>query len=87
VERFYNYLSFAYSVLNTGGRNDSKDYSKCGFLRVNNDNLIPYTVISSDGEKGVPLFYFEGHTDCLRQKAVVRNTINLFYNYNFMLKI
>lgn len=71
IEKFYNFLYFAYAVLSTGGRNENMDYSKCAFIKVNSDNLIPYTVLPGD-EKGVPLFYFEGQTDILKEKAVVR---------------
>jgi hypothetical protein len=76
VEKFHDYLLFAYDVLNTGGHNRSNDFSKCGFVRVNSDNLIPFTVLPNE-EKGVPLFYFEGQTDILKEKACVRSFKNI----------
>ena len=70
MEKFYSYLVFAYHVLQSGGKNRDDDYSKCGFVRVNNDSLIPYTVLN-ETEKAVPLFYFEGQIDILKEKATV----------------
>lgn len=69
--KLYEYITFAYEVLSSGGKNKDDDFSKCGFVRVNNDSLIPYTVLK-DGEKSVPLFYFEGQTEILKEKAEVR---------------
>jgi hypothetical protein len=77
MEKFYAYLMFAYHVLQSGGKNKDDDFSKCGFVRVNNDNLIPYTVLN-ENEKGVPLFYFEGQIDILKEKASVSLPIILF---------
>ncbi|ODN01699.1 hypothetical protein Ocin01_04989 [Orchesella cincta] len=68
LRTFYDYLYFAYSVLHSGGKNLDTQFKHCGFVRVNSDSMIPYTVISSE-EKGVPLFYFEGQTDILKEKA------------------
>jgi len=82
VERFYSYLKFAYMVLSTGGDNPAKDFSKCGFVKVNNDNLIPFTVLAND-EKGVPLFYFEGQTEILKEKARVRTTLSICFLFEY----
>jgi len=72
VEQFYAFLSFAHNVLANGGKNVDNNFEKCGFIRVNNNSLtlIPYTVLSS-GDKAVPLFYFEGQIDILKEKATV----------------
>ncbi len=41
----------------------SKSDDPCGFLRINNESVVPYT--SVNGVKQVPVFYFEGDTDLL----------------------
>ncbi|CAG7732260.1 unnamed protein product [Allacma fusca] len=71
VEELHAYLVFAYNILSSGGHNKDGNFTRCGFVRVNNESLIPYTLLRSepDGEKGVPLFYFEGQTDILKVKA------------------
>ena len=74
LEEFSDYLTFAYNVLASGGQNKACDFSRCGFVKVNNESLIPYTVLRSESggrEKSVPLFYFEGQTDNLKAKAKV----------------
>ncbi|CAG9133225.1 unnamed protein product [Plutella xylostella] len=61
---FYNFLDVCYNKLLRGTTN-SKD--KCGFIRINKESVVPYTV--RDSMKYVPLFYFEGETDNLKLKA------------------
>ncbi|XP_049871399.1 uncharacterized protein LOC126370541 [Pectinophora gossypiella] len=61
---FYNFLDVCYNKLLHGTTN-TKD--KCGFIRINKESVVPYTV--RDGQKFVPLFYFEGETDNLKLKA------------------
>ena len=39
----------------------------CGFVRINGESVVPYTV--KEKVKYVPLFYFEGETDTLKLKA------------------
>lgn len=39
----------------------------CGFVRINGESVVPYTV--KEKRKYVPLFYFEGETDTLKLKA------------------
>ncbi|CAL8083108.1 unnamed protein product [Orchesella dallaii] len=68
LQTFHDYLNFSYCVLHSGGRNIDTEFKHCGFVRVNTDSMIPYTVISAE-EKAVPLFYFEGQTDILKAKA------------------
>lgn len=62
---FYNFLDVCYNKLLRGNNNNNKD--KCGFIRINKESVVPYTV--RDGQKFVPLFYFEGETDNLKLKA------------------
>ncbi|XP_069695820.1 uncharacterized protein [Periplaneta americana] len=61
---FYNFLDVCYNKLLLSSSNP-KD--KCGFIRINGESVVPYTV--RDGFKYVPLFYFEGETDNLKLKA------------------
>jgi hypothetical protein len=61
---FYNFLDVCYNKLLLSSSNP-KD--KFGFIRINGESVVPYTV--RDGFKYVPLFYFEGETDNLKLKA------------------
>lgn len=70
LKSFYTFLDFAYRVLHSGGSNMDPEFKRCGFVKVNSESMIPYTVLDGD-EKGVPLFYFEGQTDILNAKAKV----------------
>lgn len=64
ANKFYQFLDICYKKLMncTGGPSD-----KCGFIRINKESVVPYTV--RDSQKYVPLFYFEGETDNLKLKA------------------
>ncbi|CAG4934606.1 unnamed protein product [Colias eurytheme] len=64
ADEFYNFLDVCYNKLLRGTTNN-KD--KCGFIRINKESVVPYTV--RDNQKFVPLFYFEGETDNLKLKA------------------
>ncbi|CAH2049575.1 unnamed protein product, partial [Iphiclides podalirius] len=61
---FYNFLDVCYNKLLRGTTNNN---DKCGFIRINKESVVPYTV--RDNQKFVPLFYFEGETDNLKLKA------------------
>ncbi|KAF5285701.1 hypothetical protein FQA39_LY16507 [Lamprigera yunnana] len=61
---FYHFLDACYTKLMNGSTNP---LDRCGFIRINKESVVPYTVYSS--EKYVPLFYFEGETDTLKLKA------------------
>ncbi|KAK4871603.1 hypothetical protein RN001_015727 [Aquatica leii] len=61
---FYNFLDACYTKLMNGSTNP---LDRCGFIRINKESVVPYTVYS--GEKYVPLFYFEGETDTLKLRA------------------
>lgn len=61
---FYKFLDACYSKLLNGSSNP---LDRCGFIRINKESVVPYTVYSN--EKYVPLFYFEGETDNLKLKA------------------
>lgn len=62
--KFYQFLEICYKKLLT---NCSTPNDKCGFIRINKESVVPYTI--RDGQKMVPLFYFEGETDNLKLKA------------------
>ncbi|XP_037078909.1 uncharacterized protein LOC119099923 isoform X2 [Pollicipes pollicipes] len=53
----------------------SKPDDRCGFLRINGESVVPFTIkrIKVNSEKRdvrfVPLFYFEGETEHLKHKA------------------
>lgn len=64
ANEFYNFLDVCYNKL-AHEKTNNKD--KCGFIRINKESVVPYTV--RDGQKFVPLFYFEGETDNLKLKA------------------
>lgn len=61
---FYKFLLACYNKLSPGGQTN---LDRCGFVRINNESVVPYAVCKN--EKYVPLFYFEGETGSLSQKA------------------
>jgi hypothetical protein len=63
AQKFQQFLEVCYKKLT----NLSTPNDKCGFIRINNESVVPYTV--RDGQKMVPLFYFEGETENLKLKA------------------
>jgi hypothetical protein len=63
AQKFQQFLDVCYKKLT----NFSTPNDKCGFIRINSESVVPYTV--RDGQKMVPLFYFEGETDNLKLKA------------------
>lgn len=72
AKEFYTFLDVCYTKLtagtspsvSSGGHNKAE---KCGFIRINKESVVPYTV--KDGLQYVPLFYFEGETENLKLKA------------------
>lgn len=63
AQKFQQFLEVCYKKLT----NYSTPNDKCGFIRINSESVVPYTY--RDGQKMVPLFYFEGETDNLKLKA------------------
>lgn len=74
ANKFYQFLDVCYKKLIMGSTGPS---DKCGFIRINKESVVPYTV--RDTEKFVPLFYFEGETDNLKLKADYLNGWDLSY--------
>ncbi|CAG9855122.1 unnamed protein product [Phyllotreta striolata] len=65
ANEFYQFLGHCYAKLvNTA---DAENLERCGFIRINKESVVPYTVYND--QKYVPLFYFEGETDNLKQRA------------------
>nr|XP_033339540.1 uncharacterized protein LOC117228019 isoform X2 [Megalopta genalis] len=70
AREFYTFLDVCYTKLTAGTNpNVSSNHKadKCGFIRINKESVVPYTV--KDGLQYVPLFYFEGETENLKLKA------------------
>lgn len=68
ADEFYKFLDICYNKLSReGGGENLNGSSRCGFIRINRESVVPYTV--RDGHKYVPLFYFEGETENLKLKA------------------
>lgn len=61
---FYNFLCSCYTKLANG---ETDSLGRSGFIRINKESVVPYTVYNE--QKYVPLFYFEGETDNLKQRA------------------
>ncbi|XP_068204354.1 uncharacterized protein [Palaemon carinicauda] len=61
---FYRFLDTCFKKLVQKSPEQSEF---CGFVRINGESVVPYTVKNS--KKYVPLFYFEGETDTLKLKA------------------
>lgn len=61
---FYKFLDTCFKKLVQKSPEQSEH---CGFVRINGESVVPYTV--KEGKKYVPLFYFEGETDTLKLKA------------------
>lgn len=70
AREFYTFLDVCYSKLTSVTNQNlvnSHRPDKCGFIRINKESVVPYTV--KGGLKYVPLFYFEGETENLKLKA------------------
>ncbi|XP_011314365.1 uncharacterized protein [Fopius arisanus] len=67
AKEFYTFLDVCYTKLTSQNVNTGQKGEKCGFIRINKESVVPYTV--KDNLKYVPLFYFEGETDNLKLKA------------------
>uniref|UniRef100_A0A1I8PRA9 Uncharacterized protein n=2 Tax=Stomoxys calcitrans TaxID=35570 RepID=A0A1I8PRA9_STOCA len=74
ASKFYQFLDICYRKLISGSKSPSE---KCGFIRINKESVVPYTV--RNGEQVVPLFYFEGETENLKQKADLLSGWDLAY--------
>ncbi|CAB3386309.1 Hypothetical predicted protein [Cloeon dipterum] len=64
LREFYHFLDMCVNKL-CNDRSQAGD--RCGFVRINGESVVPYTL--SDKNQFVPLFYFEGETETLKQKA------------------
>ncbi|XP_060537177.1 uncharacterized protein LOC132708692 isoform X2 [Cylas formicarius] len=65
ANEFYQFLGHCYhKLVNSLEPNQP---NRCGFIRINRESVVPYTVYNE--QKYVPLFYFEGETDNLKLRA------------------
>lgn len=71
---FHNFMETCFNKLT---HLPSKGPSKCGFVRINDDSVVPYAV--KNGQQYVPLFYFEGETESLKTKAINLENWDLAY--------
>ena len=71
---FYKFLDTCFKKLVQKSPEQSEH---CGFVRINGESVVPYTV--KDSVKYVPLFYFEGETDTLKLKAEKIDSWELAY--------
>ncbi|XP_011157414.1 uncharacterized protein LOC105194265 isoform X1 [Solenopsis invicta] len=68
AKEFYTFLDVCYTKLIANPNVTSgRKAEKCGFIRINKESVVPYTV--KDNLQYVPLFYFEGETENLKLKA------------------
>lgn len=73
---FYKFMDICYNkLLLQNATNDRSN--KCGFVRINDDSVVPYAV--KNNQKYVPLFYFEGETDSLKTRAINLDNWDLAY--------
>ncbi|XP_017044836.1 uncharacterized protein LOC122320867 [Drosophila ficusphila] len=74
ASEFYQFLDTCYCKLVSGSKTSSE---KCGFICINKESVVPYTV--HNNQQVVPLFYFEGETENLKTKAELLNGWDLAY--------
>ncbi|KAE9521444.1 hypothetical protein AGLY_018161 [Aphis glycines] len=75
VLELYTFLEVCYNkMLNkiTAGRKE-----KCGFINIDSKAVVPYCL--ADGHKYIPIFYFEGATEYLKDGAVELKEWNFAY--------
>ncbi|XP_060859824.1 LOW QUALITY PROTEIN: uncharacterized protein LOC132937016 [Metopolophium dirhodum] len=77
IHNFYLFIDICYKKLKCNITSGYKD--KCGFVRIDSDpySCVPYC--TQNGQKYLPLFYFEGDTENLIQRAVKLENWNLAY--------
>ncbi|XP_016658880.1 uncharacterized protein LOC100568635 [Acyrthosiphon pisum] len=77
IHNFYLFIHICDKKLKCNNTSGYKE--KCGFVRCNSDPnfCIPYC--TQNGQKYLPIFYFEGDTESLIQRAVKLENWNLAY--------
>nr|XP_023017310.1 uncharacterized protein LOC111506474 [Leptinotarsa decemlineata] len=75
ANELYTFLRHCYAKVVNG--TDSEKLERCGFIRINRESVVPYTMYNE--QKYVPLFYFEGDTNLLQQQAVKLEGWDLSY--------
>lgn len=74
ADEFYSFLELCYNKLVSPIITPN---SRCGFVKINNDSVVPYTM--KETEKYVPLFYFEGETETLKKRSTSLGSWDLAY--------
>uniref|UniRef100_A0A0K8SKJ9 Uncharacterized protein n=1 Tax=Lygus hesperus TaxID=30085 RepID=A0A0K8SKJ9_LYGHE len=75
ANEFYQFLDLCYNKLLHP--QSEVNHARCGFVRINKDSVVPYTV--KDNCRYVPLFYFEGETDTLKKQSAHLGPWDLAY--------
>jgi len=75
IRKFYKFLKVCYEKILCNDASMHKD--KCGFIRINSSESIPYC--SKGSQKYVPLLYFEGETESIVHRTVQLKNWNLAY--------
>lgn len=65
VKEFYTFLDTCCKKL---VNYSTTNIVRCGFMKINKESLVPYVIYNR--KKYVPLFYFEGEVDSLKEKAI-----------------
>lgn len=74
VEQIHQFLNVCSKKLSMGNKEPG---DKCGFIRINKEFIIAYGV--RGGRQFVPLFYFDGDIDNLKQKIEYFSGFDLWY--------
>ncbi|CAH1725641.1 unnamed protein product [Aphis gossypii] len=75
VHELYTFLEICVKKLQCN--NTPSLSEKCGFISINSESVVPYSL--KDGHIYVPLFYFEGETENLGHSAVKLENWDLAY--------
>lgn len=73
---YRNFMETCYKKLMRTSSSESKN-NRCGFVRINQESVVPFTC--KNGVKYLPLFYFEGETDHLRNNSIQVDGWDLAY--------
>jgi len=75
VREFHTFIEVCYKKIM--GKITPGHREKCGFIRINSVSVVPYCI--KDNQKYVPLFYFEGVSENLRQQSLKLENWDLAY--------
>lgn len=75
LKNFYTFIEVCAEKLQSNIPRAQKEI--CGFIRINSESVVPYC--TKDGQKYVPLFYFEGETESFSNQVVKLENWDLAY--------